>query len=115
MATPLRSRSDRPALRGRLLLVLVGLGAAALAFYWRPLTGTAHVAAAYGARIGCSCRYVEGRPLGECRRDFEPGMSLVTLSEDAAARRVTARFALVVKQSAAYRDGWGCQLDRWAD
>jgi hypothetical protein len=42
-------------------------------------------------------------------------MGLVTLSADEASRRVTARFALFVRESATYRQGWGCQLDRWTD
>nr|WP_246438965.1 hypothetical protein [Novosphingobium piscinae] len=91
------------------------LALALLAAYARPLLATARLGAAYGARVACSCHYVAGRPLGDCREDFEPGMGLVTLSADEAARRVTARFALVLRQSATYREGWGCQLDRWTD
>lgn len=102
--------------RGRRLAFIALLGlAAVLAWYARPLLATARTGAAYGARVACSCRFVAGRALGNCRKDFEPGMGLVTLSADETARRVTARFALVIHQSATYREGWGCQLDRWAD
>lgn len=107
--------SGPPQWRRRLLIGL-GLGAAALlAFYWHPIMATARTGAAYGARVGCSCRFVAGRPLGECRKDFEPGMGVVLLSEDVQARRVTARFAFLASESASYRPGWGCQLDRWDD
>lgn len=121
MATPRRpipaaTLQPRRLSRGkRTAAVLLLVLAAMVAWYARPLLATARTGAAYGARVACSCRFVAGRPLGDCRKDFEPGMGLVTLSADEASRRVTARFALLVRQSATYREGWGCQLDRWAD
>ncbi len=68
---------------------------------------------ATGARIACSCRYVEGRSLGDCRKDFEPGMQLITLSDDPTARRVTAHFPLLSSQTASFREGEGCLLEPW--
>lgn len=120
MATPL---SSAPAPTGRsprrrrlwIVLALVLVVLAALAFYGRPLLHKAELGAAYGARVGCSCRFVAGRPLHDCRKDFEAGMSLVMLSEDAEARRVTARVPLLARQSATFREGWGCQLEPWRD
>lgn len=101
----------------RLLLRLAGgaivAGAAVLVFYGPALARYARTGTAYGARIGCSCRFVEGRPLGSCRADFERGMGLITLSEDAEARSVTARFALGFAQTATFREGAGCQLEPW--
>jgi hypothetical protein len=100
---------------GRLLL-LAGLGLLLLlAWYWQPLNAYARLGASYGAHLGCSCRFVEGRGLGDCRKDFEPGMSLVTLSEDRQARSVTARFPLLSSQTAAFREGEGCVLEKWSD
>ena len=99
--------------RWRLALLVVALIAAPLALFWRPVHGTAITAAAYGASVACSCRFVGGRPIGDCTRDFEPGMGLVTLSEDAAAKSVTARVPLLARQTAAYREGWGCVLEPW--
>ena len=75
---------------GAALIVLMLLGL--LAWNWTTLSARARLGAAYGARIGCSCRYVEGRAMGSCANDKEPGMAL-------AAR--TARF----------KPGWGCLLD----
>jgi hypothetical protein len=72
-------------------------------------------AAAVSARTACSCRFVGGRELGDCRKDFEPAMALVVLSEDADARSVTARVPLLSRQTATYRNGEGCTLERWAD
>ena len=112
---PLPRTTPWSRLRRRLGWAAVLLVAASAAFYWHPLTADARLAAAYGARQGCACRYIAGRPLGDCRKEFEPGMALVTLSEDAAARQVTARFALLFPQRATYRHGWGCQLEAWHD
>ena len=93
-----------------LLLAIVAL-AALLAAFWRPLTGYARVGSAYGARVGCSCRYAGGRPLNDCAKDFESGMELVSLSEDRKARSVTARFPLLGRATATYHEGWGCVLE----
>lgn len=93
------------------ILALVLLGA--LAWFWGPLTGYARAGAAYGARVGCSCRYVGGRSLSDCRKDFEPGMALVMLSEDKTARSVTARIPLISSDTAEFREGEGCRLVPW--
>ncbi|GEO00208.1 hypothetical protein NSE01_20400 [Novosphingobium sediminis] len=94
-----------------LIAVLIGAGA----FAWPQLQGYALTGTAYGARVACSCRFVGGRPLGDCRKDFEPGMDLITLSEDTAAHSVTARFPLIASQTATYREGWGCVLEPWSN
>lgn len=91
------------------LAILGGAGA----FVWPQLHGYAVTGAAYGARVACSCRFVGGRPLGDCRKDFEPGMQLITLAEDTSARSVTARFPLIARQTANYRQGSGCVLEPW--
>lgn len=88
---------------------------AALVWFWQPLNGYAQVGASYAARVGCSCRYVGGRSLSDCRKDFEPGMELVMLSEDAEAKSVTARFPLLASQTATFREGEGCRLEPWQD
>ena len=69
--------------------------------------------AAFGARVACSCRFVGGRELADCKKDFEPGMELVMLSEDAQAKSVTARVPLIASETASYRPGFGCQLETW--
>lgn len=108
-APPPRSR------RGLLLLVAALAIGGLFAFFRTPLMGYAGTGAAYGARVACSCRFVGGRSLGDCRKDFEQGMELVTLSEDTAAKSVTARFPLLASRTATYREGWGCVLERWQD
>lgn len=108
--------SAPPRRRSRLWLAWLALAAlAGLAWFWGPIHGRAQTAASYGAHVACSCRFIGGRDLDDCRKDFEPGMGLVTLSEDAEARSVTARFPLLSTQTATYRDGQGCQLQPWND
>ena len=109
------SPAARPPARRRRWWVLLGVLAVAalLAAFWRPLTGYARVGAAYGAHVGCSCRYAGGRSLEDCAKDFEPGMELVSLSEDHKARSVTARFPLLGGATATYHEGWGCVLEPW--
>lgn len=107
------ARPRRWWLRGALLAALLLAGGGA--WVWPQLHGYAQIGAAYGARVACSCRYVGGRTLGDCRKDFEPGMDLITLSEDPATRSVTARFPLIARQTATYRQGWGCVLEPWQD
>lgn len=112
----LTSNSRPPRRRGRTaLLVLVAIALALLAWYRAPLLGRAQAGASFGARIACSCRFVAGRELSSCRDDFEPGMALVMLSEDAAAKSVTARFPLLASQTARLQPGAGCVLEPWDD
>lgn len=104
-----------PAGRRRWPWLAVAVFGALLAWFWRPLNGYAEAGAAYGARVACSCRFVGGRSLDDCRKDFEPGMELVMLSEDAAAKSVTARFPVLAVHTATYIDGEGCRLEPWRD
>lgn len=116
MADPASSpQQPRRSRRLRWLFVGLALIAALLGLFWQPLNGFARVGAAYGARVACSCRYLGGRALGDCRKDFEPGMELVMLSEDAGAKSVTARFPLLASETARLHKGEGCRLDRWPD
>ena len=87
--------------------------AALLAGLWPSIAGYARVSSAYGAHVACSCRYAGGRSLKDCAKDFEGGMELVSLSEDRAAKTVTARFPLLASATATYREGWGCVLEPW--
>ena len=64
------------------LAVVIALIAAVFAWFWGTINGYAQVGASYGARVACSCRFVGGRTLGDCARDFEPGMSLISLSDE---------------------------------
>ncbi|WP_447932923.1 hypothetical protein [Sphingopyxis fribergensis] len=70
----------------------------------------AELGSAYAARVGCSCRYVQGRSLDSCQSDFEPGMEMVSLSEDPATRTVTGSVPLLASRSARYAGDSGCFL-----
>ena len=113
MATVKPNPVTRSPWRRRVLLLGLVLIAALFAVFWKPLNGYAQTGAAYGARVACSCRFVGGRELSDCKKDFEPGMELVSLSEDAQARSVTASFPLLASQTATYHDGPGCMLEPW--
>lgn len=84
---------------------------ALLAWNWGSLRARAEVGAAFGARITCSCRYVEGRALDGCRTDKEPGMWTVILSDRPESKSVKASVPLLASRTAHYRPGWGCLLD----
>jgi hypothetical protein len=102
--------------RGRVLWSALGVLALVLGLaVWKGprLYADAVTGASFGARVACSCRYIEGRPLASCKSDFEPGMDLVMLSEDSAAKSVTARFPLLASQTATYQAGAGCVLEKW--
>lgn len=105
-APPPRSRRWR-----KVLFVFLAVGGLA-ALFRAPLVGYSGTAAAYGARVACSCRFVGGRGLADCRNDFEAGMGLVTLSEDVAEKSVTAHYPLLASETATYREGWGCVLEK---
>jgi hypothetical protein len=113
--TPSQNPLAQPRRRGRIWLLAALALAGLLAVFWPTVSGYAEVGTAYGARVACSCRFAGGRSLEDCRKDFEPGMELVSLSEDAKAKSVTARFALLYGQTATYREGEGCRLEKWED
>ena len=95
-----------------LLAAAVLLGAVAW-LYREPIAGYTTTGTAFGARMACSCRYIAGRGLEDCEKDFEPGMEVVFLSEDADEKSVIARVPLLASATARYREGFGCVLDPW--
>lgn len=96
------------------LVVAAALGAAWLA-WGEAATRTGKTGTAYAARVGCSCRFVAGRSLEDCGKDKLEGMELVSLSEDAANKSVTASIPFVASDTARYREGYGCLLEKWED
>ena len=115
MANPNTSpRIPRAGRRWLIALAALALGALGLT-QGRGAYQTARAGASFGARVACSCRFVAGRPLSQCRNDFEPGMRMVFLSEDAETRTVTARVPLLASQSATFHEQSGCVLQPWTD
>ena len=110
----LRGRKRRDRKRGGCLPWALGFTALfALFLIWQfpSLKAQAELGSAYAARVGCSCRYVQGRSLGSCQSDFEPGMEMVSLSEDPATKTVTGSVPLLASRSARYAGASGCLLD----
>ena len=91
-------------------LVLL-LGGAALAASGRAPLRYAAAGTGYAAHVVCSCRYVGNRSLASCKTDLEPGLEIVDVSDDPAARRVTARVPLLSTQSARFDPQFGCLLE----
>jgi hypothetical protein len=90
-----------------------GMAIAGVMLLWLVLSfgeirGQARLGASYAAHVACSCRYIEGRPLSSCYKDFEPGMGLVSLTDDPPARRVTASVPLLAHAAAERRGDFGC-------
>ena len=115
MATAKTRGSRRRPTWLKVVLVLV-LALAALGWLYRePLYGFAETGAAVGARNACACRYVAGRSLKDCQKDFEPRMEAVFLSDDEDERSVTGYVPLIASETARYRKGYGCVLEPWDD
>ncbi len=96
------------------LILLLAIAAAAWV-YRAPIAGYSGAGAAYSARVACSCRFIGNRDLDDCAKDKLAGMELVSLSEDVEARSVTARLPFVASETATYREGYGCVLEKWRD
>jgi hypothetical protein len=99
----------------RMAVIAVAVVLVLLVWFWKPLSGYRIAGTSYGAHVACSCLYIGGRSLGDCRKDFEPGMGLLMLSADRHAQSVTARYPLLPSQTATYRKGEGCVLEKWDD
>lgn len=98
-----------PPARRRLWPWLLLAAVAALAIWYYPtLKAQAEAGSAYAARIGCSCRYVQGRPLDSCTRDFELGMEIVSVADDPETKTVTGSVPLLASRSASHRGASGC-------
>ena len=106
-------QTDKPPMpiATKLRYVLIALVAAVtlwILFNFADMKAKAQLGTAYAAHIGCSCRYIEGRPLNACRKDFEPGMGMVSLTDDDAHKRVTASVPLLASAVAERRGTFGC-------
>lgn len=91
-------------------LIALVLLAALLIWKFPSFKAQAELGSAYAARVGCSCRYVEGRSLESCQTDFEPGMEMVSVSEDPETRTITGSVPLLASRSARYAGASGCLL-----
>jgi hypothetical protein len=79
-----------------------------LVFNFADIKGQAKLGVSYAAHVSCSCRYIEGRSLASCYKDFEPGMGMVSLSDDPEHKRVRASVPLLASAVAERRGDFGC-------
>jgi hypothetical protein len=79
-----------------------------LAFSLADIKAQAKLGVSYASHVACSCRYIDGRPLDACYKDFEPGMGMVSLTDDPAHKRVTASVPLLASAVAERRGDFGC-------
>ena len=94
-----------------LIAVLVVFAGGYLAIKGGAQGKRAYLASGYVAHVVCSCRYAGGRDMQSCATDFEPGMEIVRMSDDPAAKRVTASVPLLAKRSARFTPEYGCTFD----
>ncbi|MEY3986548.1 MAG: hypothetical protein RLZ59_1993 [Pseudomonadota bacterium] len=87
-------------------LALLLIGGGIFAYRQKPLL---ELGVGYGARVACGCRYIGNRSLADCKKDFEPGMELIQLSEDTATKSVRASVPLIASRTARYDPLLGCQ------
>jgi hypothetical protein len=93
-----------------LLLLCVGAGGW-LGLRYSTTGKQAQLATGYIAHVVCACRYVGGRDMASCETDREPGTEIVKVSEDSAARTITASVALLASRTARFDPEYGCSLD----
>ncbi|MDO8837845.1 MAG: hypothetical protein Q8J92_14510 [Parvibaculum sp.] len=89
------------------LAVVIGLALGPL----QHMAANAEVGARAVAKTACSCVFVAGRTLEECRADDPPGFERVNASVDVAAAEVTASVLWLVRARAQYRGREGCLTD----
>jgi hypothetical protein len=90
------------------LVVLLGLLLAAFLYAHR-MRPQLELGVGYGARVACACRFIGNRSLADCRKDFEPGMEPIRLSEDAKAKTITAWVPLLASRTVRFDPLLGCQ------
>ena len=94
--------------------VIFALAAAALllaAWQVTNMVASADVGAAAMAKVSCSCVFVEGRELADCRKDNPPGFDSVQVSVDPAARTATGSVFGLIHRKASYSPDYGCTLE----
>ena len=94
-----------------LIFALVAL-ALVIFFYIRSQKPLLELGVGYGARVACGCRYIGNRSLTDCKKDFEPGMEAIQLSEDASTKTITASVPLIASRSARFDPVLGCMVEK---
>jgi hypothetical protein len=106
-----KNRKNPARKKWMILLLLAAIIACIGAFLYPGWKAQAEAGAAYGARVGCSCLFVQGRELASCETDFEPGMEMVSLSADLDSKSATASVPLLASSTAKFQGSSGCILE----
>lgn len=77
----------------------------------RQMAADGEVVARAVAKTACSCIFVAGRTLAECRRDDPPGFDLADAWVDPAEKQVTASMFWLIRARAQYLGDEGCLTD----
>jgi hypothetical protein len=94
-------------------VLLISLMAGAwLGLKYSSIGKRAEVGSGYVAHVVCSCRYVGNRDMASCATDLEPGMEIVSITDDPAKRKVTGSVPLLASRTATYDPEYGCSLDK---
>lgn len=96
---------------GLILIVMAALVAGWL--YVEQRRAQLELGVGYAARVACACRYIGNRPIGQCYKDFEPGMEVIRLADDPAAKSVTASVPLIANRRARFDPLLGCQAEAY--
>lgn len=94
------------------VLLLSLLAGAWLGLKYSSVGKRAEVGSGYVAHVVCSCRYVGNRDMASCATDLEPGMEIVSISDDPVKRKVTGSVPLLARRTATYDPEYGCSLDK---
>ncbi len=110
VSLPTEARMPRSKLKifGYGMLILVTLAGLLFAYNFSSIKGKAQLGADYSAHIVCSCRYIAGRDLKSCLTDLEPGMEMVSVTDDPVHKRITARVPSLAYGVAERRGKFGC-------
>lgn len=97
----------------RVALALLTGALALIIWKWIDWRAQARAGSAYAARIVCSCRYVQGRPLDSCRQDVAIDAGAVSLTDQPEEKRVTGSVPLMASASARWKPGYGCLMESY--
>jgi hypothetical protein len=95
---------------GLTLLLCVGLALAWRGWYL-PTRDAVAIGAGLLAKQVCSCVYVAGRELDDCRADQMASTDPIQLEVRASEQRVRAWLPAFAERSAIHRAGFGCTLE----
>jgi hypothetical protein len=98
---------------GLAAVLLIGAGAAYA--YVQSQKPFLDLGVSYAARVVCGCRHIGNRSLADCQKDFEPGMEPIQLTEDVAAKSVTASVPMLTSRTATFDPVLGCQPELYRD